>query len=459
MRKFRLIFYIVVLLTPFRFFGSLIPDSFAQSDSPRILWVPLEGTVELGLSPYIQRAISVAENEDYDYLVVEVETFGGRVDAAVQIRDALLKTNVKTVAWVNKRAISAGALISIACDQIFFSTGGSMGAATPIQMGGEGAKDAGKKFVSYMRGEMAATAEANGKDPKIAGAMVMAENDIEGLIEKGEVLTLTEKTALEFDFSEATVDSRDELINRLDLQNPKIVEFEINWAEKLVRFLTDPTVAGLLMSLAVLGLIIEFQAPGLGLPGLVSATAFFLYFGSKFFVHLAGWEEIILLFTGVVLIVVEVFLLPGFFVFALAGLACIVGALFLSGVSPQVPFFFELPEIQSQIYSVSLGIIFSSIGFLAILYFLMNTQNRLPLVFRGAVSSGEGIESAESDDRKSLIGQTGTAITDLRPSGKAAVGDRVYVVETDGGFLERGDELRVIKTDSNRILVRGVRSA
>lgn len=422
----------------------------------RVLWVPLQGTVELGLSPYISRAVKAAEDSAADYLILDVETFGGRVDAAVQIRDALLKANVKTVAWVNKRAISAGALISIACDHIYFSSGGSMGAATPIQAGGGEAQDAGKKFVSYMRGEMASTAEAKGRDPRVAAAMVMASESIEGLIEKDEVLTLTEKSALEFGFSEGTVDTREALFEALGIESPQVEKFAINWAERLVRFLTDPTVAGLLMSLGVLGLILEFQSPGLGLPGLVSVICFGLFFTAKFFVHLAGWEEVMLLFAGILLILIEILVLPGVFVFAIAGLACIILALFLAGVSPQVPLFYELPEVQSHLYSVSLGIILTCVGFLAILYFIGKRSSRFPFVLRESVVAGEGVDLKETESREVLLGKTGTAITDLRPAGKAAIEDRIYAVESTGDFLERGDALTVVRTDHNRILVKRV---
>lgn len=437
----------------------LVSHLIADEDQSRsVLWVPLEGTVELGLAPYIKRAIETAEKEGYSQLILEVETFGGRVDAAVKIRDALLKTDVPTVAWVNNRAISAGALISLATDKIYFATGGSMGAATPIQVGGEGqAQDAGKKFVSYMRGEMAATAEATGRDPKVAEAMVMASESIKDLIEKGEVLTLTDKSAKSTGISEGNADSRAELLKTLGLENAQVTEFEMNWAERIVRFLTEPTVSGLLMSLGVLGLIMEIQSPGLGIPGLISALSFFLFFFGRFFVHLAGFEEVLLLIAGVVLIILEIFILPGLFIFGVLGFVCVVAALFLAGVSPKVPIFFELPEIQDHIYSVSLGFILMFFGAIAIYMLMKRSSGRIPLVFNEAIAAGEGVTPTEQDTRHHLVGQKGIAITDLRPSGKASIGEKIFMVEAEGQFIDRGAEIEVERLDSNRILVRPLR--
>lgn len=424
----------------------------ADTRAPKILWVKMEGTVELGLSPYIQRALRTAEDQKFDRVVLEVETFGGRVDAAVVIRDALLQSPVKSVAWIHNRAISAGALISLACNEIYFSPGSTMGAATPVQMGQEGAQDAGKKFVSYFRGEMGATAEARNRNRKIAEAMVMASESIPNLIKEGDVLTLNDKTALEYKISDGTVASRAELLQKLGVSETEVQNFEINWAEQVVRFITDPTVSGLLMTLGVLGIIMEIQSPGFGLPGILGISAFAVFFGGKFLVHLAGWEEVLLLILGIALIVVELFILPGFFVFGLVGFACVLASLFFAGIGKNIPLDIEMPEVASHLRGLSIAFVLTSLGLIAIWIFLTRRPSRAPLVMRGQLKKGAPPPSSLPSDLST--GTVGTATSDLRPVGKAAFGDRVLDVEADGEFLSRGASLQIVRIEGLRILVK-----
>lgn len=446
----------IVLSLIFSLGSHLIGENEEPVTAGKVLWVPFEGTVELGLSPFVQRSLRYAEENNFDAVVFEVDTFGGRVDAAVDIRDAIMDSPVLTLAWVNKRAISAGALISLACDKIVFAGGSTMGAATPVQAGGEGAQDAGKKFVSYFRGEMGATAERNGRSREIAEAMVMASKEIPGLIAEGEVLTLTDKMALEHGISDATLNHRTEVLKFLELENALVEEFEISWAESIVRFLTDPTVAGLLMSAGILGLILEIQSPGFGVPGIVGLSCLGLYFFGKFIVNLAGLEEVLLFILGLILIGVEIFVAPGTFLFAIAGILCVVGALFWAGVSPNIPFSISAPDVQDQLQSVAIGLVVTLFG-MVILYFLLRKRpNRTPLVLRTSLEKGGGEERGARDSLQSLIGKQGLLLSDLRPVGRAEIDGKSYQVVSDGAFLERGRKIEVIDTEGVRIIVRAI---
>jgi membrane-bound serine protease (ClpP class) len=446
----KIFFFLSLALIPLQ--TTLI--SQVETSSQKVLWVPFEGTVELGLSPFIQRALRYAEEQKFDAVVLEVDTFGGRVDAAVDIRDALLESPVLTVAWVNKRAISAGALISLACDKIIFSGGSTMGAATPIQPGAEGAEDAGKKFVSYFRGEMGATAERNGRPRKIAEAMVMASEDIPDLIKAGEVLTINDTLALKHGISDATLETREEVLKFIDLSGASVEDFEISWAEGIVRFLTEPTVSGLLMSAGVLGLILEIQSPGFGIPGIVGIACIALYFFGKFIVNLAGIEDVLLFILGLILIGVEVFIAPGTLVFALLGLGCIVAALFFAGISPNVPFHFSAPGVQEQVHSIAIGVIVGFLGLIGIYFFLRRNSTKVPLVLASSLEKGGGESPSERHEIESLVGKEGLLLSDLRPAGRAEIEGKTYQVVSESGFLERGSRVKVIDTDGVRILVR-----
>jgi membrane-bound serine protease (ClpP class) len=161
----------------------------------KLIEIPIEGTIDLGLAAFVER--SVAQATTNDVIVLKIKTFGGRVDAAVRIRDVLLEANAPTVAFIDHRAISAGALITLACDTILVSPGASIGAATPVESGPQGQmQPTAEKVISYMRAEMRATAEAKGRRTDIAEAMVDPDIEIAGLNPKGKLLTLTGEQAI-----------------------------------------------------------------------------------------------------------------------------------------------------------------------------------------------------------------------------------------------------------------------
>lgn len=418
-----------------------------------VLWVPLNGTVELGLSPYIKRAIKYAEEKQVDALVLDIDTFGGRVDAAVEIRDALLNSKINTVAWINKRAISAGALISFACKKIYFTPGSTMGAATPISGGMDGAKDVGKKYVSYFRGEMGSTAEQNGRPRKIAEAMVQSTEDIKDLVKEGDVLTLTDISAKQVGVSDGTMATKEDLLRALKLEGANIENFEINWAEKAVRFLTDPTVSGLLMSGGILGIIFELKAPGFGLPGVLGISCFVLFFFGKFLVNLAGWEEVLLLIIGFILVFLEFFVFPGTFILAIVGFAAVLIALFLAGLSPHMPFDISFPAVEEQIQSMAIALVSFVFGVGLLLWYIAKNPHRFPLNLQTSLGSGGGLSEIEVEEFNSLLSQAGRLVTDLHPSGKAEINGKVYQVFSDGGYLERGQLVEVVEVQGSKIVV------
>ena len=162
-----------------------------QTSAPVVYVISIEGTIDLGLAPFLARTIRQAEEAGAAAVLLEINTFGGRVDAAVAMRDALLNSRVRTIAFVNQRAISAGALIALACNTLVMTQGGTIGAATPVLSGGGETQPTDEKSVSYLRSEFRATAESRNRQPEFAEAMVDADVEIEGVIAKGKLLTLT----------------------------------------------------------------------------------------------------------------------------------------------------------------------------------------------------------------------------------------------------------------------------
>jgi membrane-bound serine protease (ClpP class) len=421
-----------------------------QTARPVVYVAPIEGIIDLGIAPFVQRVLEEAVDADAAAVILEINTFGGRVDAAVLIRDALLQARLRTVAFVNKRAISAGALISLAAETIAMADGGTIGAATPVTLGEPGApaQPVAEKTTSYMRKEFRATAEARKRPPLLAEAMVDADVEIPGVIDKGKLLTLTTEEALQHQVADVRANSVEAVLEFLELAGADVRLASETWAETLVRFLTHPVASSLLLSLGVLGFIVELQTPGFGLPGILGVTSLALFFWGHWLVQLAGWEELLLVGIGFVLLVLEVFITPGFGVLGALGLMAVLGGFGLSLVGAGATW----PVIMTAVGRVALSLLVATAAALA----LLRLVSRLPfgrhLVLETEMTADTGYASAPERDRR-WLGQRGTAASPLRPAGLAHFdGERVDVV-SDGEFIDAGEPIEVIRVDGNRIVV------
>jgi len=424
----------------------------SAADTPRVVYVvPIEGIIDLGLAPFLQRVLDEAAKTGAAAVILEINTFGGRVDAAVQIRDALLRTPVQTIAYVNKRAISAGALISLAAGKLAMADGGTIGAAMPVQMGAPGAaaQPVEEKTVSYMRKEFRATAESRKRPPLIAEAMVDADVAIAGIIEKGKLLTLTTDEALKHKLADFRAVTLEAVLEQSGLAGAEIRRATPNWAENLVRLLTHPIVSSLLITIGMLGIIIELRTPGFGVPGALGITSLGLFFWGHWLVQLAGWEELLLLAAGAILIAVEVFVIPGFGIVGALGIAALLGGLVLSLVGAQDSY----EVVLAAALRVVLALITAIIASLVMLRFLPRTAVGRRLVLDTGLSAQQGYASAPESDRR-WLGKTGRAKTPLHPAGIAEIdGERVDVVST-GEPIDADEDIEVVRVDGNRIVVR-----
>jgi membrane-bound serine protease (ClpP class) len=428
----------------------------AQPAKALVYLIPIDGVIDLGLAPFVERALDEAADAGAAAVILEVNTFGGRVDAAVLIRDALLRSRVRTVAFVNQRAISAGALISLATETIAMADAGTIGAATPVQVGlpGAPAQPVEEKTVSYMRKEFRATAESRHRPPVFAEAMVDADVAIPGVIEKGKLLTLTTAEALKHHVAQLQANSVEALLEALNLPGAEIHAASATWAETVVRVLTNPIVSSLLMTVGMLGIIIEIQSPGFGLPGLVGLSCLALFLGGHWIVQLAGWEQVLLIGIGLLLLAVELFVLPGFGVAGVLGILALLGGLGSSLVGAGATW----EALLAAVGRAALSLLLAILGGFALLRLLPRTPMGRRLILQTGLSSGAGYTSEPVGDHR-WLGHRGTTVSPLRPSGIAQLdGERVDVV-SDGAFLEAGTPIEVIRVDGNRIVVRSVASA
>lgn len=432
------------ILFPILFFLLNINSLFSE-----VYHIKIEGTIDLGLPPYIERVIKEAESAGAKAIILEINTFGGRVDAATQIKDILLNTDLLTVAWVNKRAISAGALISLSCKKIGMVSGSSIGAATVVDQSG---KKASEKAISYFRAEMAATAEKNGRNRRIAEGMVDEDIEIKGLSEKGKLITLTAKDAIKWKIADFIAEDFNSVIDSLQLSGEKIVESHINWAEKVVRFLTDPMVSSLLISLGLLGLFFEIKSPGWGVPGTAGLVLLTLFFGSHYIVELSNVIEILLFVAGVALLLLEIFVIPGFGIAGIAGIVLMIAGLYLSLLG-------QLGRLDPSDFSsaagyLSLSIIITFVGVLILLKVFPQTS-----IWRRISLSEEQIRDKgyiAARDYSRYLGKKGTAISTLRPAGIGLFGKERLDVVSEGEFIDKDTPIVISQIDGYRLIVKAL---
>jgi membrane-bound serine protease (ClpP class) len=437
------------------FIAALVVGAPAGAQSKPIVYVaPIEGMIDMGLAPFVRRVLDDAEREKASAVVFDINTFGGRVDAAVVIRDALISSKMQSVAFVNRRAISAGALISLAANKIAMAEGSTIGAATPVQVGGEGGTEAvGEKTVSYVRKEFRATAEARNRPLLIAEAMVDSDVEIPGLIEKGKLLTLTSEEAMKHGVADFRANSLDSVLSAIGLAGAEVRRASPNWAEKFVRMITHPLLAPLLLTLGMAGLMIEIRAPGLGLAGAVGITSLALFLGGHWVVELAGWEEVMLVAVGVILILVEVFVIPGFGVVGMLGIGSVLAGLALSLVGTGAAGGFIMEAVGRVLVAMILAIVAS----LVIFRLLRRTSVGRAIVLDTEMEVAKGWTSPPASDH-AWLGRAGRAHSTLRPAGIAEIdGTRVDVV-TEGDLIDAGEAVEVVRVDGNRVVVRRLRT-
>jgi membrane-bound serine protease (ClpP class) len=407
----------------------------AQLVPAQVYVISVDGTVELGLSQYVLRGLKQAQ-QDRAAVILEINTFGGRVDAAVEIRDYILRMETPVIAFVRERAISAGALIAIASPQIAMAPGSTLGAAEPRPLD--------PKNVSYMRAEFSATAQRHGRDPNIAAAMVDADIVVDGLVRPGQLLTLTAQDALKYGYADLLTNYRTEVLAHYQLDHLPVVEIERNWAERLAGFVTDPTVSQILLIIGFLGIIIELLSPGLGLPGVIGVMAMGLFFGGRILAGLAGLEVVALFVLGIIMLIAEIFFIPGFGLVGVLGLISILASIFLS---------FDNFTAALTSLAITLAVTIAIIVLLWKRFTRSRAWSRFVLLTREERSLGyQGVR-----DYSELLGQTGVTVSALRPAGIVKIGDQRYDVVSDGDFIPNDTKVKVVYVEGNRIVVTEVR--
>ena len=402
-----------------------------------------------------KKAFREAKELNADIILIHMNTYGGMVETADSIRTAILQSKIPVWVFIDNNAASAGALISIACDSIYMRSGANIGAATVVDQTGKPMPD---KYQSYMRSTMRSTAEATGRDPDIAQGMVDPRVYIEGVTDTGQVITFTTTEAIRYKFCNAQAESIEEILRITGKQDFKVVEQQLSATDKIIGFLTKPVISGLLIMIIIGGIYFELQTPGIGFPLAAAAVAAMLYFAPLYIEGLAANWEILIFIIGLILLMVELFAIPGFGVAGISGIILMVTGLTLSMID-NIGFDFtgvRLNGVIQAFFIVIIASFFSLIGSFFLTRKLFGGHTMFgDLALLTTQQTTEGYVSADAHYME-MKDKTGTAFTMLRPAGKIDVEGQIFDAVAEAGYIEKGEAIRVVKYENAQLIVRKI---
>ncbi len=430
----------------------LLATSAVGQDKQLIYHLEVLDNIDPRTNRYTELGMEAAQEAGADLVIIELDTYGGALTDADEIRTRILNYDIPIYAFINKDAASAGALISIACDSIYMAPGSSIGAATVVSgADGEAAPD---KYQSYMRSIMRSTAEAKGRDPKIAEAMVDEDIDLDSIATEGKVLTFSVSEAMKHGFCEAQVDDLEEVLAISNIEDYEIVTYELGSSERIIALFLNPFVSGILILVIIGGIWFELQTPGVGFPLMAAILAAILYFTPYYLNGLAANWEIVLFVVGLLLLALEIFVIPGFGVAGVLGIACSLGALVLVMLNNDYfDFSFEnsdriLMAVMTTFSGFFLAIIAMFIGGVR----LANSRLFQRIALQETQEKSQGYTSRFIQE--SMKGKQGTAYTILRPSGKVMIEDNIYDASTRGEYVPQGGKVEVISDEGTSLKVK-----
>jgi membrane-bound serine protease (ClpP class) len=421
---------------------------------PQVMVMEIRDEIDPRMLRQVKLALEHAEKIKADYVIVDMDTYGGVLTDAKEIVDLIMGFKKPVWVFINSDAASAGALISIACDSIYMAPGASIGAATVVEGDGQQAPD---KYQSYMRSIMRSTAEVNHRDPRIAEGMVDDRIVIDSIKQAGKVITFTTSEAIKYGYCEAQVESIEEILKRNNVKDYQLHRFQLGAAEKIIAIFLNPFISSILILVILGGIYFELQTPGVGFPLFAAITALVLYLVPYYLGGLAEYWEIIALFIGIILLIAEIFVIPGFGVAGIAGITLVVVSMILIMLNNDF-FNFEFVPM-GDIVMATFATLGGISGGILLLFFggarLTETKafKRMSLTETQDSSQGFSVNA----NTQIMMGKQGIANTILRPSGKVLIEDQVYDAFTRGEFVEKGESIEVIGTEGVTLRVKKIR--
>jgi membrane-bound serine protease (ClpP class) len=430
----------------------LVRPAFADATATRPLVYVVELLQEINApaARKMRKGLEAAEKAGADYVLLHLNTYGGELSAADSIRNALLHFPIPLIVFIDNQAASAGALIAIACDSIYMRSGGSIGAATVVQQTGEAAPD---KYQSFMRSMMRATAEAQGRDPHIAEAMVDPQVTVPNVSDSGKVLTFTVDEAIAHRYCEGKAETIAEALQQAGISHYVLATYRPTTLDNVIHFLMNPFLQGLFLMLIIGGIYFELQSPGIGFPLIAAATAALLYFAPLYLEGLLQNWELLVFVIGVLLILLEIFVVPGFGVTGISGiLLCATGLVFamVDNTLFRTPEGFNLALLVRPVTILSTAVFVGLAGAIYLTRRLYSTRMFGRVALRTDLTGSEGYVGVATAPALT-IGCEGVAQTTLRPSGKVEINGEVYDAVAAHGMIAKGDAVRVVKYETGQI--------
>lgn len=452
---FRRLLYTILFTSSFFW---TITHSYSQnivSEKKKVYFFSIEEDIMPATWRLVNKAVTEAEQLQVDLICIQMNTYGGMLDAADSISEKLLSTSIPVIVFIKNNAASAGAYIALSCDSIYMTAAATLGAASVVDESGALVAD---KYQSYMRSQMKSVAFNNNRDTAMAVAMVGCIKTIPNVIDSGRVLTLTTHEALKYGFCEAQVSTKEDAIAHAGIQDYEFIEYHTTTADRIIGFFMNPIVHGLCLTLIILGLYFELQSPGIGFPLLVSVIAALSYFAPLYIDGLAANWEILLFVIGLILIVLEIFVIPGFGVTGIAGIVLIFGGAVLSMIGN---IGFNFSPVQTGGISTALSVVLSSflISFIVIIIFfnrIMKSPAFKKITLETEMRSSQNYHTNVFSDREDLLHQIAIAETDLRPSGKISIDGDYFEAQTNGEYILKGKTVKIISIKNMYLIVREV---
>lgn len=467
----------------------IITSTNAEQDSARepvVVVIPVKGTVDQGMAAFITRSLrDAAEEYPQRVIILEIDTYGGQVDAAFQIVDTILNVKVPTIAYVKTKAISAGTLIALSCSKLYMKNNTTIGDVAPLTYDNNGPKMLGEKFQSPIRAKFRTLAKRNGYPERLTEAMVseglevskvtfkdtiryLDSTELAGLpakekkniistrvvVKRGELLTMDDVEASDLGFSKKSVLDFEDLLKTMHLEKAEVVHFDETWSETFVRIIGG--IAPILLMIGFAALYIEIRTPGFGIPGIIGITCLAIVFLAQYMVGLADYTELLLVAIGIILLGIEVFVIPGFGIAGFAGIFFLLVGVILSFQDFVIPSP-DLPWQSDKLIKNLLMVTGSMVGsLLLIVLFFKYLFPKIGTLVNGPYLTADLKGATSVDDQKRLpgVGTAGTTSTALRPAGKAELEGDIWDVISEGDFIDRNVPVVVCQINGAKIIVR-----
>ncbi|RQD69912.1 MAG: nodulation protein NfeD [Halanaerobium sp. MSAO_Bac5] len=424
MRK--ILVFLILFLVVISVFSSV------EQAEASIYHIRLEGEINIAQYSFINDALSRAEAEGAEEFIIEINSLGGFVDPALRIRDRIFDSPLRIITFVNGRAWSAAALIALTGDEIYLSSGSSIGAAET--------RPQEEKIISALRKEFAATAERTGRDGRIAEAMVDSDIEIESIIEREKLLTLTARDAVELGMGDFIAENLNELSELKAIDPGEIISIERSSLHNIVAIITNPYFSGLLLIIAFSALIFEALTPGFAVGGTLGIISLLIFFAGHILTGAIGTGMVILFIIGIILIFFEIFVIPGFGVAGISGITAVL-----------ISLFFVFPN-RAIALNVLLGVVF----FTLLIAFLMVKKMGTSRFWNKISLETSSKEYYSSSDKQDYVGRKALTITKLRPAGTIEIDNRRIDAVSEGGFIEKDSLVEVVSVSGSRIVVREI---